>query len=150
MGIEHIGRLARWSLGVGLAGALIPLCLGATTWAAGVGVGTLWGVANLYVLRFLIVRWIRPRADKQRDPRLGGLAFGLLVKFPLLYGIGYLLLRSPWFRVEALVIGFIVPFAVAFVDALCRVAADQRAAKLGTPDGSANAVERGTKVESGC
>jgi hypothetical protein len=148
MGTEHIGRLARLSLGAGSVGIIIALLLEAPTWAAGIGVGTLWGVANLLVLRFLIVRWIRPRDEKRRDPRLGGVAVGLLLKFPILYGVGYLLLRSDWFRIEALVIGFIVPFAVAFVDALGRVLADGRAARRA--EAEPQAVTAGTKLESGC
>jgi hypothetical protein len=149
MGTEHIGRLALLSLCVGLIGASIPLSMQAPTWAAGIVAGMLWGVANLLVLRFLIVRWIRPRDERRRDPRPIELILGLLVKVPVLYGTGYLLLRSDWFRVEALVIGFIVPFGVAFVDAVVRMIRGSREERA-VPPTPPGATRAGTKAESGC
>ena len=149
MGTDHVDRLARSSLGGALVGAVLALALGAPTWAAGIGMGAAWGVANLYVLRFLVIRWIRPREEKRREPRLLELAIGLAVKFPVLYGAGYLLLRSDWFRVEALVIGFIIPFAAAFIDALGRVIRESRAARDPAAPGT-GVARTGTNVESGC
>ena len=86
--------------------------------------GALWALANLVLVRFLVVRWIRP----EPHPAGPGLGFwlGVLVKFPLLYGIGYLLLASGQFRPEALVIGFVLPFVAAFADALGQFAAERR------------------------
>jgi hypothetical protein len=86
--------------------------------------GALWALANLILVRFLVIRWLRPDAER-RGPGLG-LWLGLLVKFPLLYGLGYLLLAVGRFRPEALVIGFVLPFVAAFVDALGQFAAERR------------------------
>jgi hypothetical protein len=111
-------------IAIGFAVADLP------QWAAGVVAGSLWALANLYGVRFLLVRWLRPGADRRRSPATIGLTVGLMVKFPVLYGIGYLMLRSDWFRVEGLMIGFVVPFAVCFVDALGQFAAERRQAAM--------------------
>jgi len=120
---------------VGLASAISGLVLGLgfiagglVSWGAGIIAGDLWAIGNLYCVRFVLVRWLRP-AGEAASASLG-LWFGLLVKFPLLYGLGYLLLQSGWFRTEGLMIGFIVPFGVAFADALGQFAAERRQAAL--------------------
>jgi hypothetical protein len=38
------------------------------------------------------------------------------------------MLKSGWFRIEGLMLGFVLPFAVSFVDALGRFAAERRQA----------------------
>ena len=88
--------------------------------------GALWALANLVLVRFLVVRWLRPEPN-HGGPGLG-FWLGALVKFPLLYGAGYLLLATGQFRIEALVIGFILPFVAAFIAALADWAADCRQA----------------------
>jgi hypothetical protein len=127
MGTDYVKRLALWSALVGVGIAVLCALLRQWTWAAGVAAGALWAIANLYMVQFLVVRYIRPEAEKKHDPKVSDLAVGLLFKFPLLYGIGFWLLQSSWFRIEALVLGFIVPFGVAFADALRRVAMEREA-----------------------
>lgn len=128
VGLEYLGRIMRASAAIGVLIALAFIAAGMRTWAAGVMAGDLWSLANLYGVRMLVVRWIRPGIDSGRPRADGGFALALLVKFPLLYGIGYLMLRSGWFRIEGLVLGFVLPFAVSFVDALGRFAAERREA----------------------
>ncbi len=127
MGLDYLTRIARASVAVGLLIALVFAATGMRRWGMGVIGGSLWCLANLYGVRMLIVRWIRPGMTR-RPPVEWGVALALLVKFPLLYGIGYLILRSGWFRIEGLMIGFVVPFAATFVDALLRFNAQRRAA----------------------
>jgi len=88
-------------------------------------VGALWAIANLIFLRFILVRWLKAPGASQGGPSFA-LIGGLLLKFPLLYGLGYLLLASGWFRIEGLVIGFITPFGAAFGHALAQFASDRR------------------------
>lgn len=121
---------------VGLASAISGLVLGLgflasglARWGAGVIAGDLWAIGNLYCMRFVLVRWLRPGHEPARFASVG-LWVGLLVKFPLLYGLGYLMLSSGWFRTEGLVLGFVVPFGVAFADALGQFAAERRQAAL--------------------
>ena len=124
MGTEYIDQLVRWSVGVALVVAGVCWALIDITWASGVVAGAIWAALNLYVVRFLVVRLMRPEARERSVPEMGGIAAGVLFKFPLLYLIGFWLLRTDWFRIEALVAGFSVPCAVAFVEALRRVFVD--------------------------
>jgi hypothetical protein len=99
---------------------------GGLAWGGGVVAGAYWALANLALVRFLVVRWLRN--DRRQQPPGPGLLVALVLKFPLLYGIGYLLLASGRLRVEALVIGFTLPFAAAFVQALAESMAERRQA----------------------
>jgi hypothetical protein len=126
VGLEYLGKITRASANAGLLLALLFAAASMPRWGAGVVAGDLWAIANLYGVRFLIVRWIRPAADRRREPARWTIAAGLLIKFPLLYGLGYLMLKSGWFRIEGLVLGFLLPFAASFVDALGRFAAERR------------------------
>jgi hypothetical protein len=122
--------LRRIALASAISGLVLGLGLvagGLESWGAGVIAGDLWAIANLYCVRFVLVRWLRPTGEAAGSASLG-LWIGALVKFPVLYGLGYLMLRSGWFRTEGLVLGFIVPFAVAFADALGQFAAERRQA----------------------
>ena len=121
---------------VGLASAISGLVLGLgfiagglARWGSGVIAGDLWAIANLYCVRFVLVHGLRPAGEPAGNAHFW-MWFGLLVKFPLLYGLGFLMLKSGWFRTEGLMIGFIVPFAVAFADALGQFAAERRQAAV--------------------
>lgn len=128
MGPEFLGRIARGSAAGGIAVALAFAAAGRFRWGLGVAAGDLWAIANLYVVRFVVVRLLRPAAERQQPGGTWALISGLTLKFPLLYGAGYLMLVSGWFRTEGLVIGFVVPFAACFVDALRQFAAERRQA----------------------
>jgi hypothetical protein len=104
---------------------ILFLVAGRLSWGLGVAVGALWAIANLIFLRFILVRWLKAPDTAAGGPSLA-LIGGLILKFPLLYGVGYLLLASGWFRIEGLVIGFVIPFAAAFVHALGQFAAERR------------------------
>jgi hypothetical protein len=127
-GTGYVRKIALASIGSGLVLAIVLLGLGFGNWGAGVLAGDLWAVGNLYCVRFVLQRVLVTEDERRAHPSPFGLLFGLSVKFPLLYGLGYLMLRSGWFRTEGLVIGLIVPFAVAFADALAQFAAERRQA----------------------
>jgi hypothetical protein len=128
VGQGYLAKIVRGSVAGSLAIGLGFLVAGLPRWAVAVVAGNLWSLANLYGLRFLLVRWLRPGAERRRDPATVGLTIGLLVKFPILYGVGYLMLRSEWFRIEGLMLGFVVPFAACFLDALGHFRAERRQA----------------------
>jgi len=126
------GYLRKVSLASAASGLVLGLGFiagGLVTWGTGILAGDLWAIANLCCVRFVLVRWLRPAGEPAGNAHLW-MWFGLLVKFPLLYGLGYLMLQSGWFRTEGLMIGFIVPFAVAFADALGQFAAERRQAAV--------------------
>lgn len=120
----YLIRIGRITLASTVAGGVIGGLAGGMAWGGGVVLGALWALANLVLVRFLVVRWLRA----EPHPGGSGLSFwlGVLVKFPLLYGVGYLLLASGRLRIEALVIGFVLPFVAAFIAALADYAADCR------------------------
>jgi hypothetical protein len=128
VGLEYLRKITRASAGAGFLLALAFAGAGMPRWGAGVLAGDLWAIANLLGVRFLVVRWIRPPADRRLRPAGWALTAGLLIKFPLLYGLGFFMLKSGWFRIEGLMLGFVLPFAVSFVDALGRFAAERRQA----------------------
>jgi hypothetical protein len=130
VGLDYLGKITRASAKAGLLLALVFAAASMPRWGAGVVAGDLWAIANLYGVRFLVVRWIRPTADRRRQPAHWALTAGLLIKFPLLYGLGYLMLESGWFRIEGLMLGFVLPFGASFVDALGRFAAERRQAAI--------------------
>lgn len=76
----------------------------------GIFLGALWGIANLYLTKQLLETILLPTPNKN----LKILIF-TLIKFPLLYGAGYGLLRinsiSPW----DLLIGFTTILSAAVI-----------------------------------
>jgi len=86
-------------------------------------VGALWGSLNLYFLTNLITEIFSPG----KEVRKGKVILIVLVKFPLLYLIGYVLLiikrsgsQDPYFPAISLVSGFTLIFLVMFLKALGR------------------------------
>ncbi len=90
-------------------------------WRFGVGVlfGTAWSVANFHLLIQLVK--IMVEEGRIRHKRVALLA---LVKFPILYGLAYLVLRFAELPALAFVIGFGVPFFVMVMKALGRMLND--------------------------
>jgi O-antigen/teichoic acid export membrane protein len=77
--------------------------------------GIIWGMVNLYFLSMLIRSTLRPEgADKMTALIL------LIIKFPLLYLSGYLMMVSNYFNPLLLVIGFTVNLLVIVLKAAGR------------------------------
>lgn len=85
-------------------------------WGLGFLLGAAWGIGNLYLIKTLIE--LAVRLDGRDWTSVGVL---VLVKFPLLYGLGYLVLSRPWYPFWAPVIGFSLPLAVIVLKAMGRV-----------------------------
>jgi len=85
--------------------------------ATGAGwlIGCAWSLVNFYFIG-VIVRIVLSRA---RYSRLRA-AVVLLIKVPVLYGIGFVLLASGWFPVVALLAGFVWPLIVSMLKILAR------------------------------
>ena len=95
--------------GVMLLGMLAaPLAAGLFGWRAGVGVagGITWAVANVWVLAKLVTTMV----GASKRPWWQG-AWWWVLKLPVLYGIGAVLLVSSW----SSPIGFLVGFSLWFV-----------------------------------
>jgi len=116
MGPEFINRVIKTSLVVSALGFLFVTVYYNFKFGAGILVGTIWGCANLYFLTNLITEIFSPG----KEVRKGKVLLIALVKFPLLYLIGYVLLMVKFFPPISLVSGFTLIFLVMFLKALGR------------------------------
>jgi len=116
MGLEFINRIIRTSLIVSALAFLFVAVYRNFPFGLGLFLGTAWGCLNLFFITQLVVE-----AFSLKKPNKGKLTLILLVKFPLLYYAGYILLRLRYFPVESLLIGFTLIFAITFLKALGQV-----------------------------
>ncbi|KPJ64835.1 hypothetical protein AMJ44_12045 [candidate division WOR-1 bacterium DG_54_3] len=116
MGPEFIHRVIKTSLVVAVLGFLFVTVYYDFKFGAGILVGTIWGCLNLYFLTNLITEIFSP----DKEVRKGKVILIVLVKFPLLYLVGYVLLIIKYFPAVSLVSGFTLIFVVMFLKALGR------------------------------
>jgi len=113
MGLDFINRVIKTTL---LLGALVFI-FGSYyfdwTYSLGIFTGVLWGCANLWFIREFIVNYLTTG-----DRNAGKLALLALIKFPILYGAGFLVLWLGWFPVVSFVAGFSLIFVVVVFKAL--------------------------------
>ena len=115
MDLAFLARVRKASMIVG-AIAAVPI---ATYWGLQMGAawvaGVAWSLVNLFFIGEVIKNVITP--DDRNLPRI---LVALLVKFPALYGLGFLLLWIEWLPVIGLVAGFTWPFLVLVMKAVGR------------------------------
>ncbi|MCK5406208.1 MAG: hypothetical protein KAJ37_02080, partial [Candidatus Krumholzibacteria bacterium] len=116
MGLDFPRRVRNTSLVVGF----ILSCAIAVYWdvAAGTGwfLGLSWSLVNLYLIGLIV------EAMLSKGPvRRLRIVVILLLKVPVLYAIGFLLLSSGWFPVVSLVAGFVWPLTVILLKVLGRL-----------------------------
>jgi hypothetical protein len=115
MDLAFLARVRRMSIVVGAILA-VPI---ATYWGLKTGgawvAGLAWSLVNLFFIGEVIKSVITP--DDRNLPRI---LVALLVKFPVLYGVGFLLLWVEWLPVLGLVAGFTWPFVVLVLKAVGR------------------------------
>lgn len=113
MGLDFINRVAKTSIILALI--QLPFVTIYVGWqmALAILLGCAWGAANLILIKFIIVGVL----STERKNKTNILILGA-IKFPLLYGIGYILIKVDYFPIIGLVIGFTVIFVVAFLKAL--------------------------------
>lgn len=84
--------------------------------ALGVFVGTAWNIANFHFLSELTVAVLTPG-----ERNVKRVAVWALLKFPVLYAAGYLVLKYGEFPVLSFLIGFSLLFVVAILKVLGRL-----------------------------
>lgn len=115
MSLEFLKRIWKATLVVGVIVSAFTAVYYDMMFAAGVFVGCLWGVANFIALIAVLTAFVTPeKVNRRRALWLAA------VKFPVIYGIGYLILRSGWFAPVALLVGFSLLFTVTLLKALGR------------------------------
>jgi F-type H+-transporting ATPase subunit a len=82
--------------------------------AIGIGVGTIWGCVNLWLITRLLQTILLPQS---RNFLKFFMFFG--IKFPLLYLIGYLMLASGYFSAESALFGFSLVLVVTLLNSAC-------------------------------
>ncbi|HEX7401168.1 MAG TPA: ATP synthase subunit I [candidate division Zixibacteria bacterium] len=116
MGIEFIHRVIKTSLVLAVLILLFVTVYYDFKFAAGILAGCVWGCLNLYFMTQLITEIFAPGKEvKKRKVVLIS-----VVKFPLLYAAGYLLLKTSYFPPLSLICGFTLIFLVIFLKALGR------------------------------
>ena len=116
MGVEFIHRVIKTSLVLAVLGFLFVTVYYRFQFGAGILIGAIWGCLNLLLLTHLITEVFTPG----KEVRKGKITLIALVKFPLLYAAGYLLLRINYFPPISLLSGFTLIFLVMFLKALGR------------------------------
>jgi hypothetical protein len=116
MGLEFIHRVIKTSLVLSALGFLFITVYYHFRFGGGILVGAIWGCLNLLFLTNLISEIFSPgkKVIKGKVIRIA------LVKFPLLYAAGYVLLAIKYFPAESLLLGFTLIFLVMFLKALGR------------------------------
>jgi hypothetical protein len=117
MGLEALRRaeLATLALGV-LTGAVVAI-IGSPAFGAGIAVGAAWAAANLWALAGLLRQEIRRRNGTAS--RVSYVAWSA-IKFPVLYGGGFLILAKSGLPTESLLIGLAFLFVVWAAEAAWR------------------------------
>jgi hypothetical protein len=116
MGLEFITRIIRTTAILALVVALYLTMYVAGKTALGFLVGVTWSLVNLYFIKGLVTEVITPRETRKDVAVVLG-----LIKFPILYVGGFLIIASGYFPVIALLAGFSLIFPVALLKVLGRV-----------------------------
>jgi hypothetical protein len=119
MDLSFIRRSIEITLTLTALAFLALLAYGRSDWAWGVGLGSVWACVN-WILITIVVRVVLTRERALTVRAKIWLAVLILVKFPLLYGAGYVLLRQG-FPVLSLLAGFWIILAVIVAKAAGRL-----------------------------
>jgi len=116
MGLEFVGRVIRTSLVVGAIVLIFGSFYHDWNYALGIFIGLLFSCANLWVIMWFVRRTITLEERRTKLIVLIG-----MIKFPLLYFIGYLILSADFVPVSSLLVGFTSIFAIILLKVLGRL-----------------------------
>ena len=94
-----LGHLAWMILSTGLVVLPISVFFRKVFFGLGFLLALLWSFTNIYFLSHVLQQLFR------REGGRGGIYFLLLIKFPILYGAGFLVLRTGFFPIESIALG---------------------------------------------
>lgn len=108
MSEQILNRL--WKIAAVVLAASVVLVMIISGWDAAVGIliGGLWNLLSLWALSQLLNAWLGPRSSNRR------VAGWLLVKFPLLYVLAFVLMRMSLVSI----IGFGIGFSIVLITAM--------------------------------
>jgi hypothetical protein len=116
MKTDFIGRIINASLIIGLASLGTLSFITPFNFALGVFVGMLWGTGNLFFTKEVLKLCL----GKSKNSSLRLLML-ILIKFPLLYFIGFQLLKCDYWPLTSLLIGLTLSFGVIISAGLFKV-----------------------------
>jgi len=128
VGFDFLHRVRKTSIAVGLVVSLAIWAYRGPWPAAAFAAGCAWSLVNLHVIRLLVL--LATGGARGRKLRIAAV---LLLKVPVLYGIGYLALSAMRSDAPWLLAGFGWPLLVAVLKAAGRLALglDAKAGPLG-------------------
>ncbi len=116
MGVEFIHRVIKTTLVLAALSFLFVTVYYDFKFGGGILAGAVWGCLSILFLTRLITEVFSPGTEIRK----GKVILIAVVKFPLLYAAGFLLLKIEYFPPESLVIGFSLLFVVMFLKAMGR------------------------------
>jgi len=125
MGLEFIARTIRTSLILSVAIFIFGTVYYDWAYSLGIAIGLIFNCANLYFIMGLIKYTITP--DDRKPLPIFGIS---IIKFPVLYFVGYLILSADIAPVSSYMIGFILLFGVIVLKVLGNLLVDSKWMKL--------------------
>jgi hypothetical protein len=132
---NFLKRVMLFSLVFAALGGGVFAAIVSPRWGLGFLIAAVWSVLNLKALEQLIRLAVRPTG---RDPL--AIAVAMLIKVPVLYGIGVLIAIKVDLPAESLIAGFSVPLAVIVLKAAGQVMAPS----VALPDREIETRDNGT------
>jgi hypothetical protein len=138
VGFEFLDRVRRTSVATGL---IVSLAVWIYAGPAGAGaflLGCAWSLLNIHLLRILVRLAVND--PKSQKLRIGAV---LILKVPVLYGVGYLLIETKWLPVVGLLAGFVWPMTVVTLKAVGRLVLGLDETERASAGSNSGGVQRG-------
>jgi hypothetical protein len=116
MGTEFITRIIKTTAALALIVALYLTMYYSGRVALGFLMGVAWSLTNLYFIKGMVTELITPNETRKDVAIVLG-----IIKFPVLYVGGFLVVASGYFSVYSLLAGFSLIFPIALLKVLGRV-----------------------------
>ena len=113
MDLDFIKRVIKTTLIFTFFIALFPISYYNIHFTFGLVIGSVWNIINFWLIRLVVVGGLSKTPIKKSK-----LLLLMLVKFPLLYGLGYLIVRFGKLTAGSLLCGFSLLFVVLILKTL--------------------------------
>jgi hypothetical protein len=115
MDLDFLSRVRKTTIIIGIPLAIVISFYWGFSVGGGWVAGMVWSLVNLHFIGSLVKKVITVG-----DRNVPGIAITMILKFPVLYAAGFLLLWNGYLSVAGLVAGFTWPFFVLFMKGLGR------------------------------
>ncbi len=115
MDVSLQNRVRKTSIVIGVPVAIVVSTYWGISVGGGLAAGIAWSLVNLHFIGSLVKKTI---TTEERN--VLGIVVTMFIKYPVLYGVGFLLLWNGYLSVAGLVAGFTWPFFVLLMKGLGR------------------------------